>query len=101
MIERLQARRIQNDIRNVLVEVWDPLGLKGIAPRDEYDSYIGTMYKLLSIGASDDQIRAELTRIETELMGMEIPEHSEHLHAECLDQTIAALRMVKLPKSSK
>ena len=36
-----RSRDIQERIGRILYEDWDPLGLSGVAPRDEYDGYIG------------------------------------------------------------
>jgi len=55
----------------VLHYIWDPVGIAG-APgaRDEYDSYLPQVFKLLREGAGEDQIADYLVRIETESMGM-------------------------------
>ena len=95
MIEKAESRRIQADIRNVFMDVWDPIGVKDLGfPRDEYDSYIGKIYGLLAKGATDEEITTELLRIERELMG---------LSPAVLDRskTVAALRALKISKSSK
>jgi len=41
-------QRIQDEIRQVLVSVWDPIGIKD-EPRaqGEYDSYVGGVFNLL------------------------------------------------------
>ena len=60
-----RAREIQDRIGRILHEDWDPLGLRGEAPADEYDSYIGGVYRLLASGASCEQVAeylAELVR---------------------------------------
>jgi hypothetical protein len=43
-----RGRDIQDRIGRILYEDWDPLGLRGVAPSDEYDSYIGGVYRLLA-----------------------------------------------------
>jgi len=73
------------DIRRVFTEVWNPLR----SPcKDEYDSFIGTIYRLLSNGATDEEIEKELLRIERDL----------HLGTSSftIRQTVAALRAIKL-----
>ena len=52
--------RIQglSEMRRLLWEHWDPLGLNGIAPDDEYDSYARVLASKLKRG--DD--RAEIVR---------------------------------------
>jgi hypothetical protein len=93
MIEKSEYRRIQVEIRSVLMDVWDPVGVKDVgAPRDEYDRYIGRIYGLLT-RSSDEELAAELLQIEREEMRVSDPAGST------INQTIAALRAIKLPKS--
>jgi hypothetical protein len=95
MIEKAESRRIRVEIRNVLMDVWDPIGVKDLgAPRDEYDGYIGKIYGLLTRGAPDEEIAQELLRIERERMELSHP-------GSTIDRTVAALRTVKFPKDSK
>lgn len=98
MINKAEARRIQTEIRDVLIDIWDPIGVKDFAPRDEYDSYIGKIYGLLRGGATDQQIAAELLGIEIELgLGLPQPGSTDTN----IQQTVAALRRLKLPELSK
>ena len=55
----------------VLHYIWDPIGVAG-APgaRDEYDSYLSQVFKLLRDGAQGEEIADYLVRVETESMGM-------------------------------
>ena len=55
----------------VLHYIWDPIGVAG-APgaRDEYESYLPEVFKLLHAGAGGDEIADYLVRIETERMDM-------------------------------
>jgi hypothetical protein len=83
---------IQDQIRSVLNNDWDPIGVADDVP-DEYDSYIGVLYGLLHRETEDEPI-VHLRRIETEWMG--IPEPScAHLRA-----VVAKLRRLKLPMIS-
>jgi len=59
-----RGREIQDEISRILYEDWDPLGLSGIAPRDEYDSYIGGVYSLLAAGASCERVAEHLAELE-------------------------------------
>lgn len=61
--------RIQAAIREVLYRDWDPIGVCGIAPVDEYDSYIGSIYRLLSTAPTRESVAQELLKIEKECMG--------------------------------
>ena len=85
---------IQQQIRSVLNEAWDPIGVAADAP-DEYDSYIGGLYGLLQRETVDDVIVAHLRRIETEHMGL------DHPFPERLRSVVSKLRQLKLPTLTK
>lgn len=55
-----RAREIQEDIRTVLLRDWNPIGFD--VPSDEYDAYIGGVYRLLSDGAPIAEIAAHLAQ---------------------------------------
>lgn len=65
------AREIQRSISAVLLAYWDPLGPDGRPPNsdDEYDSYVGPIYRLLSTGASAQAIAEHLSSVEAEAFG--------------------------------
>lgn len=65
-----KAKKIQESIRRILFDDWDPLGLNGIAPGDEYDSFIGSIYHLLAQDASEREIIDRLYQHETKDMGL-------------------------------
>lgn len=95
MIEKRDARRIQDEIRNVLVDIWDPIGIKPLGgPRDEYDSYIGDMYGMLARGATDEEIATELLKIERQQMGLTSTTTDP-------SPVIVALRAIKLDSGTK
>src|SRR4051794_29614875 len=53
------------------MSAWDPIGVNDVPEAaDEYDSYIGGLYELLELGASEESIRAYLQNIEMEAMEM-------------------------------
>jgi len=61
----LRAREIQDAIRQILLHDWDPIGVQDVPQaQDEYDSYIGSVYRLLATGATDDQVAAHLFGLE-------------------------------------
>ena len=64
-----QAREIMKAIGSVLLSEWDPIGVKDGGPQDEYDSYIGGVYRLLVSGATAAQVAEHLRKIEAESMG--------------------------------
>lgn len=64
-----RGRDIQDRIGRILYEDWDPLGLRGVAPSDEYDSYIGGVYRLLASGASCAEVADHLAQLERAPLG--------------------------------
>jgi len=65
-----RARDIQKAIGEVLLRNWDPIQVKDVPQaQDEYDAYIGGVYRLLGSGATARQIAEHLVRIETEQLG--------------------------------
>jgi hypothetical protein len=91
MIEKYESRRIRVDICHVLMDVWDPIGVKN-APtaQDEYDMYIGGICELLVSGASDDAIANRLWKIVTDRMGLTTEKQD-------MMPTVQALRAIRLP----
>jgi hypothetical protein len=47
-------------ITMILYNDWDPIGVKGMAPLDEYDSYVPSVLRLLKGGATVEQISKQL-----------------------------------------
>lgn len=58
-----RAREIQESIRHILFYDWDPIGVNDLAPDDEYDSYVGGIYRLLASDAAEYQIIEHLQRL--------------------------------------
>ena len=66
-----RAREIQRTIAAVLVQDWDPLGPDN-RPEDsddEYDAYVGPIYRLIASGASEHDIAEHLARVEADAFG--------------------------------
>jgi len=91
MNRRKKAAAIQDAIRRVLYEDWDPIGISGIAPRDEYDAYIAGVYELIASKRSDsDNALVELlARVETDNMGLK-PSKTAKLR-------LVAMKLLSLP----
>jgi hypothetical protein len=91
-IGKTESRRIRVQIRRVLLEVWDPIGVKN-APnaQDEYDGYLGGIYELLVRGAPDETIEDHLWRIVAGNMGLDAARKSD------MADTVEALRQIPLP----
>src|SRR5688572_2350830 len=65
-----RAREIQQAIGEVLLQNWDPIHVKDVAQaRDEYEAYVGGVYRLVASGATARQIAQHLVQIETEQLG--------------------------------
>jgi hypothetical protein len=74
-MSKTRARAIQEGIRLVLLHDWDPLGVADEpSAQDEYDSYVGGVYRLLASGASAQEIADHLWEIETDVMGISRPD---------------------------
>jgi hypothetical protein len=54
----------------ILWNDWDPIGINDIAPRDEYQSYTQTIFKLKTSGADRETIAMTLHEIETVTIGV-------------------------------
>ena len=79
--EQGRARTIQDSIREVLLRIWDPIGINGTPEaKDEYDSYIGGVYQLLASHCSSDQIVDYLGTIESQMMGLGVPNRDYLTH---------------------
>ncbi len=76
---KTQAKGITDAIRQVLVQHWDPIGVMDDPewPRDEYDSYIGEIYRYLARGESAAFLARHLCFIEETAMGLgRLPEEA-------------------------
>jgi len=66
-----QAHRIQAAIQTILLHEWDPIGVANEPnARDEYDSYVGGVYRLLASGAPAEAVAAHLAQLEATEMGL-------------------------------
>ncbi len=84
-------RKIMSDIRRVLWEQWDPIGVND-NPRafGEYDGYSNSLYNLLMGGASDDELAQRLQQHETVDMGLPRRTNEQRMTA------VRALRAIDL-----
>ena len=65
-----RARAIQAAIREVLLRDWDPIHVQTVPEaQDEYDGYVGAIYRLLANGATAEAIADHLASVERESMG--------------------------------
>ena len=69
--ESQRGREVMQTIRAALMRDWDPIGVAEIPEAaDEYDSYIGSVYRILAGTLSEDELVEFLYRTETETMGL-------------------------------
>jgi hypothetical protein len=65
-----RAADIQKAIRDVLFYDWDPIDVSQGGPHDEYDSYVGPIYRLLASNPSRESVAETLYDIERNSMGL-------------------------------
>jgi hypothetical protein len=57
MFDKHEFRRIENEIRHILLTVWDPIGVQDLPQcADEYDCCVPGVCKLLTKNRGDDQL---------------------------------------------
>jgi hypothetical protein len=65
-----RAREMQAAIGELLLRDWDPLNVAAEPEaQDEYDGYVGPVYRLLATGASDALIAQHLANVEATTLG--------------------------------
>ena len=88
--EMHEWKRATVDIRRVLLEVWDPIGVRDVPQaQDEYDCCIPGLLRLLAGGGTDDQLAEFLWKQGTEHMGLSLEKPQMY-------PTVAALRLVRI-----
>ena len=54
-----------------MLQDWDPIGVSDVPEaQDEYNAYVGGVYRLLASKASEDEIVEHLFKIERDTMGL-------------------------------
>ena len=64
-----RAAEIQDSIRQILYHEWDPIGVSGSAPEDEYDIYIAPVYRILAGSRSEQELVEFLSRTGEDIVG--------------------------------
>lgn len=63
-----RAKEIQEAIGLLLLHEWDPIGIRAVPEaQDEYDSYVGPVYRLIASGASAESVAAYLAAIAADM----------------------------------
>lgn len=92
-IDKAESRRIRVQMRHVLLDVWDPIGVKDEPnAQDEYDSYIGRLYELLVSRAPNSELVEYLYWAVHENMGLDAATRSD------MNATAEALKLIPLPE---
>ncbi|MEA2450375.1 MAG: hypothetical protein QOG63_2307 [Thermoleophilaceae bacterium] len=70
--DRWWRERGATELRDLLYDEWDPIGLRGMADdsRDEYEAYAGQIVRRLRAGSSEEELAALLESFRLE-MGLE------------------------------
>ena len=93
MIEKYESRRIRTEIRRVLLDVWDPIGVKDIPQaQDEYDCCLYEVFCLLTTGGTDDQLTDYLWKQANEHMRLRLNRNQMH-------PAVEALRRIQISES--
>jgi hypothetical protein len=68
----LELRQLRRDVREVLLNEWDPIGVVMLGPsaEDEYDDYVPGVAALVAHRASKETIFEYIWKIETDTMGL-------------------------------
>lgn len=91
-MDQYLARQTRDDIRNVLMDIWDPIGIKNVPQAsDEYDSYLGEVMELLVSEKSGEEIARHLLEIVTKRMEL------SSARLEDMTPAVKALRAIPLP----
>ena len=69
-LETFKDLLLYKKIDDIIWHEWDPIGIKDIAPRDEYQDYIPELYRLLKSKADRQEIADRLYKLEIENLGM-------------------------------
>jgi hypothetical protein len=64
-----RAAEIQSAVRQILYHEWDPIGVSGSAPEDEYDAYIAPVYRILAGSRSEQDLVEFLSRTGEDIVG--------------------------------
>ncbi len=70
LLKNEEPTNLYEAIDLILWNDWDPIGINDIAPRDEYQGYTLTIFKLKTNGADSETIAMTLHNIETETIGV-------------------------------
>jgi len=62
--------KLYKKIDDILYLEWDPIGISGLAPKDEYWSYLPLVFKLAMENTNPQPLADYLTKARTQTMGL-------------------------------
>lgn len=71
--DKQAVRALWRQVRAVLFDEWNPIGMEGRVPEDEYDACVGPVTAKVWRGESVDEIAAYLDRSATNYFGCPVP----------------------------
>jgi hypothetical protein len=80
-----RGEEIFKQIDDTLYKHWKPIDIEERVPRNEYEGYVGGVYRLLASGASRNEINEHLLKVEIEQIGVGI---SEELREKVIDELL-------------
>jgi len=81
--ERFRFDAIAARVGEILYYIWDPIGVSGLPQaRDEYDSYVPVIVKMLISKKGKDDIALHLYQIEKDFMGLSVGSIPSNHHEE-------------------
>jgi hypothetical protein len=87
---RDRAKHYHNAIKQILLQEWDPIGVKDIPEaQDEYDSYVWGVYSRLIRQASEQELFDYLWEMETVNLGL----YGNAPHTQAIVEKLTALRV--------
>jgi hypothetical protein len=82
----MDRKQIHDAIHSILIAEWDPIGVNAHPEaQNEYDNYIGGIYRLMMAGADEVRMSHHLRRLERDSMGLSAQDEARsHRVAEML-----------------
>jgi hypothetical protein len=70
-MDKYFARECKAILKEILLHDWDPIGISEFPEAsDEYDSYLGLIFKSIHEGVTEQNLANQLSEIETNQMGL-------------------------------
>jgi hypothetical protein len=77
--QKQRGKEIFQAVDEILYKYWNPIGINTLVPRDEYEGYVGGVYRLLASGASRAELDAHLANVELTQIGVGISDKQRGL----------------------